>query len=78
MKQSTINIQQNIKIEVYLRVIHGARICVDISLLDLTPVLISVFQACYQHVCEVLLKQQVLFAKPTWMLPEIMVSRVLG
>ena len=40
--------------------------------------LISGFQACYQLVHEELLILQILFVKPTWMWPEIMVSRVLG
>ena len=44
-----------------------------------TPVLISVFQACYQVVCKVLFIQQVLlFVEPTQIWPEIMISRVLG
>ena len=37
-----------------------------------TQELISLFQACYQLVCEVLLIQQILFVKHTWMWPKIM------
>ena len=36
IKQSTISIQQNIKIEVYPKLNQGVMICVDIALLDLT------------------------------------------
>ena len=32
---------QNINIEVYMKLIHGVRICADISLLDLTSSCVS-------------------------------------
>ena len=44
----------------------------------ITPVLISVFQTCYQLVFCVLLIQLIIFVKPTWMWREIMVFRVPG